>query len=91
MFGLTLLLDGLNILQLQWAQLRQYLYLHHSQDMLQAAYKPEYPRNTVDRALAFHLNYLLTSPATLASESQDESDERFFVLRPYVFAAHRVS
>jgi hypothetical protein len=59
--------------------------------MLESAYKPEYPCNTVDRALAFHLNYLLTTPATILAESQDESDERLFVLRPFVFAAHRVS
>lgn len=88
---LVLCTDGLNILQLEWAQIRDYLYLHHSQDMLEAAYKPEYPRNTVDRALALHLNYLLTTPATNLAESQDESDERLFVLRPFVFAAHRVS
>ena len=46
---------------------------------------------TPDRALALHLSYLLTDPAELATEPRDVSDEKLFVLRPFVFAAHKVS
>jgi hypothetical protein len=83
--------DGRNILQLRWARLEAYLLLHHQQEMLTAAFRPEYPQDSPDRALAFHLNYLISDPDKLETENRDESDEKLFVLRPFVFAAHRVS
>ena len=83
--------DGLNLHQLKWAQIEPYLALHHAERMLESAVSPGYPPETVDRALALHLVYLLTDPEQLGRESKDESDERLFVLRPFVFAAHKVS
>lgn len=65
--------------------------MHHLQDMLESAFKPQYPVNTPDRALALHLQYLLSNPAVIGTESQEESDQKLFVLRPFVFAAHKVS
>lgn len=82
--------DGLNSLQLRWAHIDGYLMLHHSQEMLEAAVQPGYPPDTPDRCLALHLSHLLTDPATLAKETRDESEEKLFVLRPFVFAAHKV-
>lgn len=58
--------------------------------MLESAVQPGYPPDTPDRALALHLSYLLTDPVKLANESKEESDEKLFVLRPFVFAAHKV-
>lgn len=59
--------------------------------MLEAAFRPEYPNDKPDRALALHLQYLLFDDDKVALGSRDESDEKLFVLRPFVFAAHRVS
>jgi hypothetical protein len=83
--------DGLNILQLQWACLGRYLTLHHSQEMFESALRPEYPEDTPDRGLALYLYYLLSDQNKLVAETRDESDEKLMVLRPFVFAAHRVS
>ena len=83
--------DGLNLQQLKWAHIDGYLQLHHTQEMLQSAIQAGYPPETPDRALALHLSYLLTDPAELATEPRDVSDEKLFVLRPFVFAAHKVS
>lgn len=58
--------------------------------MLQSAIQPGYPPDTTDRALALHISYLLTDPEKLAHETREESDEKLFVLRPFVFAAHKV-
>ncbi|KAN0066027.1 hypothetical protein ACQY0O_000119 [Thecaphora frezii] len=81
--------DGLNLQQLKWGQIESYLAIHHAQVMLTDAVRPGYPLDSVDRALALHLTYLLTDPEQLASECKDESEEKLFVLRPYVFAAHK--
>ncbi|PWO01213.1 hypothetical protein FA09DRAFT_342096 [Tilletiopsis washingtonensis] len=81
--------DGLNLQQLKWAHIDGYLQLHHTQEMLQSAIQAGYPPETPDRALALHLSYLLTDPAELATEPRDVSDEKLFVLRPFVFAAHK--
>lgn len=83
--------DGRNILQLRWAHIEEYLSLHHSRVMLESALRPQFPPDSADRALALHLSYLLCDPESLAYESRDESDEKLFVLRPFVFAAHKVS
>lgn len=74
-----------------WAQVEDYLRLHHTQEMLESAVQPGYPPDTPDRALALHLSYLLTDQEKLANESREDSDEKLFVLRPFVFAAHKVS
>lgn len=81
--------DGQNIQQLRWARIEEYLKLFRSQDLLEEAIRSGYPPNTTARALALHIDYMLSSPSKLASESRDESDEKLFVLRPFVFAAHR--
>ena len=39
--------------------------------------------------MALHLVYLLTDPEQLAFEPRGEAVERLFVLRPFVFAAHK--
>lgn len=83
--------DGRNILQLRWAHIEDYLSLHHSRVMLESALRPQFPPDSADRALALHLSYLLCDPDSLAYESRDESDEKLFVLRPFVFAAHKVN
>lgn len=82
--------DGLNMLQLKWAQIEIYLKLHQTQELLETTIYEGYPPNTADRALSLHLSYLLTDPESFVNESRDESDERLFMLRPYVFAAHKV-
>ncbi|PWZ02783.1 hypothetical protein BCV70DRAFT_197042 [Testicularia cyperi] len=81
--------DGLNYEQLCWAQVHAYLALHHATEMLEAAVQPGYPADAVHKALALHLVYLLTDPEQLAFEPKSESQERLFVLRPFVFAAHK--
>ncbi|SPO35157.1 uncharacterized protein PSFLO_00628 [Pseudozyma flocculosa] len=81
--------DGLNLQQLKWGQIESYLAIHHAKVMLSDAVRPGYPADSVDRALALHITYLLTDPEQLASESKDESEEKLFVLRPFVFAAHK--
>ncbi|PWN35917.1 uncharacterized protein FA14DRAFT_146006 [Meira miltonrushii] len=81
--------DGQNIQQLRWARIEEYLKMFRTQDLLEEAIRSGYPPNTTTRALALHLDYMLSSPARLASETRDESDEKLFVLRPFVFAAHR--
>ncbi|PWN47476.1 hypothetical protein IE53DRAFT_390385 [Violaceomyces palustris] len=81
--------DGLNMQHIKWGQVEGYLLLFHSQVMLESSIQPGYPPDTPDRALALHLTYLLTDPEQLAAESKEESEEKLFVLRPFVFAAHK--
>jgi hypothetical protein len=59
--------------------------------MFECAIRPEYPRDTPDRSLALHLHYLVSDPDNLSPDGMRESDEKLFVLRPFVFAAHQVS
>ncbi|SJX60285.1 uncharacterized protein SRS1_11599 [Sporisorium reilianum f. sp. reilianum] len=81
--------DGLNYEQLCWAQLHSFLALHHASEMLDGAVQAGYPSDAVHKALALHLIYLLTDPEQLAFEPRGEAVERLFVLRPFVFAAHK--
>lgn len=81
--------DGLNYEQLCWAQLHSFLALHHSSEMLEGAVQAGYPSDATHKALALHLIYLLTDPEQLAFEPRGEAVERLFVLRPFVFAAHK--
>ncbi|KAJ1031845.1 hypothetical protein NDA13_002231 [Ustilago tritici] len=81
--------DGLNYEQLCWAQLHSFLALHHAAYMLDGAVQPGYPSDAVHKALALHLVYLLTDPEQLAYEPRSEAVEMLFVLRPFVFAAHK--
>lgn len=81
--------DGLNYEQLCWAQLHSFLALHHATVMLDSAVSSGYPSDAVHKALALHLVYLLTDPEQLAFEPKGEAVERLFVLRPFVFAAHK--
>ncbi|KEI37590.1 uncharacterized protein L969DRAFT_96118 [Mixia osmundae IAM 14324] len=81
--------DGKNIEQLRRAgQIRIYLNIYYRSKMLNAAVLPGYSLETADRSLALHLMYMLTTNEDLENEDQDRADERFFVLKPYVFAAH---
>lgn len=75
---------------LRWANMRLYLAMHHS-EMLESALQPGYPPDTEDRALAMHIRYLMTDPAEYGADNRDEADEKLFVLRPFVFACHKVS
>ncbi|KAF6766796.1 hypothetical protein PSEUBRA_000264 [Kalmanozyma brasiliensis GHG001] len=81
--------DGLNYEQLCWAQLHSFLALHHATEMLDSAVQAGYPSDAVHKALALHLVYLLTDPEQLAFEPKGEAIERLFILRPFVFAAHK--
>ncbi|TKY90480.1 hypothetical protein EX895_000478 [Sporisorium graminicola] len=81
--------DGLNYEQLCWAQLHSFLALHHASEMLDGAVQAGYPSDATHKALALHLIYLLTDPEQLAFEPKGEAVERLFVLRPFVFAAHK--
>ncbi|KAJ9476912.1 hypothetical protein PHBOTO_000594 [Pseudozyma hubeiensis] len=81
--------DGRNYEQLCWAQLHSFLALHHATEMLDSAVSAGYPSDAVHKALALHLVYLLTDPEQLAFEPRGEAVERLFVLRPFVFAAHK--
>ncbi|CEH19380.1 hypothetical protein CBOM_06708 [Ceraceosorus bombacis] len=81
--------DGLNMVRLKWALLDGYLRLHDKQIMLEAPTEPVYPPDTLDRSLALHVAFLFTDPLDLAKESRGVSDTKLFVLRPFVFAAHK--
>lgn len=81
--------DGLNYQALCWAQLHSFLAIHHASEMLESAISPGYPSDSVHKALALHLLYLLTDPEQLALEPKEEAVEKLFVLRPFVFAAHK--
>ncbi|PWN28374.1 hypothetical protein BDZ90DRAFT_212529, partial [Jaminaea rosea] len=81
--------DGLNVAALQWANIKEYLSLHHTQEMLESALEPGYPPESEDRALALHIGYLIKDPAELTQESKDEVEEKLFILRPFVFASHK--
>ncbi|PWN21344.1 hypothetical protein BCV69DRAFT_167523 [Microstroma glucosiphilum] len=81
--------DGKNLEALYWADIRSYLSLHHTQEMIRSALQPGYPPESEDRALAMHISHLLSDANLLATESKEDADEKLFVLRPYVFASHR--
>lgn len=81
--------DGLNYEQLCWGQIHSFLALHHATEMLDSAVQAGYPSDAVHKSLALHLVYLLTDPEQLALEPRGEAVERLFVLRPFVFAAHK--
>lgn len=74
---------------LRWANVRQYIALYHSQEMLESALQPGYPPDSEDRALALHISYLTTHPGEMAVEDKDDALERLFLLRPFVFASHK--
>ncbi|KDN44682.1 hypothetical protein K437DRAFT_247637 [Tilletiaria anomala UBC 951] len=81
--------DGKNRYQLRWASIDRYLHMHYEQEMLGSIIKPGYPPDSVDRALSLHLHYLVFGDKELSQETPQDSEERMFVLRPYVFAAHK--
>lgn len=60
------------------------------QELLAAAVLPGYPQETPERALSMHIGHSLIDMSELDLETDTESEERFFVLKPYVFAAHIV-
>ncbi|GAA5866018.1 hypothetical protein JCM8547_002916 [Rhodosporidiobolus lusitaniae] len=72
---------------LEYASLRAYMRLFYGHSLLAEALKPGWPRQTAGRALGLWIGWL--GGDDLSSETQQESDERFFVLKPYVFAAHK--
>jgi len=75
---------------LRWAQIDSYITLHYVQELLESVITPGYPPESIDRALALHLQYLLFGSAHLSKEDAEVSEEKMFTLRPYVFAAHKV-
>lgn len=77
-------------MQLRWATIESYLTLHYEQELLGSIMDQSYPPNSVDRALSLHLQWMLFGNAYLSQESAQEIEEKMFVLRPYVFAAHKV-
>ncbi|BGP14001.1 hypothetical protein JCM10213v2_001939 [Rhodosporidiobolus nylandii] len=80
--------DGKNLPHLlDYADLRTYMRLFYDHSLLTEALKPGWPRQTAGRALGLWIGWL--GGDDLSTETQQESDERFFVLKPYVFAAHK--
>ncbi|GAA5970151.1 hypothetical protein JCM11641_000289 [Rhodosporidiobolus odoratus] len=80
--------DGRNLPHLlDYAHLRTYMRLFYDHSLLTEALRPGWPRQTAGRALGLWIGWL--GGDDLSTETQKESDERFFVLKPYVFAAHR--
>ncbi|GAA5845294.1 hypothetical protein JCM11251_006391 [Rhodosporidiobolus azoricus] len=80
--------DGKNLPHLlEYASLRNYMRLFYDHSLLAEALKPGWPRQTAGRALGLWVGWL--GGDDLSMETQQESDQRFFVLKPYVFAAHK--
>lgn len=80
--------DGRNLRHLlEYACLRVYMKLFYKQALLNEAMSPGWPRQTAGRALGLWIGWL--GGDDLASEDEEESDQRFFVLKPYVFGAHK--
>ena len=61
------------------------LFYRHS--LLSEALRPGWPRESIGGALGLWAGWL--GAEDLSLESPEESDERFFVLKPYVFGAHK--
>ncbi|GAA5957651.1 hypothetical protein JCM3765_001467 [Sporobolomyces pararoseus] len=72
---------------LEYAKLREYMKLFYKHSLLAEALNPGWPRQTAGRALGLWIGWL--GGDDLNSETSRESEERFFVLKPYVFAAHK--
>ncbi|GAA5825437.1 hypothetical protein JCM3770_000807, partial [Rhodotorula araucariae] len=80
--------DGKNLPHLlEYADLRQYMRLFYDHSLLTEALKPGWPRQTAGRALGLWIGWLAGDDLSL--ETAQESEQRFFVLKPYVFAAHK--
>ncbi|TNY18841.1 hypothetical protein DMC30DRAFT_402050 [Rhodotorula diobovata] len=80
--------DGKNLPHLlEYAELRQYMRLFYDHSLLNEALKPGWPRQTAGRALGLWIGWLAGDDLSL--ETPQESEQRFFVLKPYVFAAHK--
>ncbi|GAA5947296.1 hypothetical protein JCM3775_004165 [Rhodotorula graminis] len=80
--------DGKNLPHLlEYADLRQYMRLFYDHSLLNEALKPGWPRQTAGRALGLWIGWLAGDDLSL--ETPQESEQRFFVLKPYVFAAHK--
>ncbi|KWU46528.1 hypothetical protein RHOSPDRAFT_15251 [Rhodotorula sp. JG-1b] len=79
--------DGKNLPHLtEYARLHTYMRLFYDHSLLPEALKPGWPRQTAGRALGLWIGWLGDD---LSTETPLESDQRFFVLKPYVFAAHK--
>ncbi|KAM0792476.1 hypothetical protein ACM66B_005150 [Microbotryomycetes sp. NB124-2] len=80
--------DGKNLKHLtEYADLKTYMRLFHKHSLLSEALNPGWPRQTAGRALGLWIGWLGSDD--LSTETPDESDKRFFVLKPYVFGAHK--
>ncbi|KAH8926700.1 hypothetical protein BT69DRAFT_1238772 [Atractiella rhizophila] len=74
---------------IHYASFSHFLNIYFRQDLLAAALRPGYPKDTTERCLALWCSWLMGEGSEkIAEESAQESEERFFVLKPYVFAAH---
>jgi hypothetical protein len=72
---------------LEYARLKDYMRLFYRHSLLAEALNPGWPRQTPGRALGLWIGWLAGDD--LLSETPRESEEKFFVLKPYVFAAHK--
>ncbi|KAK4058662.1 hypothetical protein OIO90_000106 [Microbotryomycetes sp. JL221] len=80
--------DGKNVRHLlEYADLRTYMRLFYKHSLLSEALNPGWPRQTAGRALGLWIGWL--GGDDLSTETPVESDQRFFVLKPYVFGAHK--
>ncbi|KAI5476237.1 hypothetical protein MNV49_007937 [Pseudohyphozyma bogoriensis] len=80
--------DGKNLEHLlHYADLKTYTRLFYKFSLLSDAMKPGWPRQSPGRGLGLWIGWL--GGDDLSTETPRESDERFFVLKPYVFGAHK--
>ncbi|KAL8278021.1 hypothetical protein RQP46_009653 [Phenoliferia psychrophenolica] len=71
----------------EYACLRMYTRLFYKHSLLSEAMRPGWPRQSAGRALGLWIGWL--GGDDISTETTSENDERFFVLKPYVFGAHK--
>ncbi|KAM0754135.1 hypothetical protein T439DRAFT_172170 [Meredithblackwellia eburnea MCA 4105] len=72
---------------IEYACLRTYTRLFYKHSLLSEAMRPGWPRQSAGRGLGLWIGWL--GGDDVATETTRENDERFFVLKPYVFGAHK--
>ncbi|SCV69543.1 BQ2448_2563 [Microbotryum intermedium] len=80
--------DGKNLAHLVgYGLMRTYMRLFYEHSLFTEALNPGWPRQTAGRALGLWIGWL--GGDDLSAETPTESEQRFFVLKPYVFGAHK--
>ncbi|SGY77423.1 BQ5605_C005g03633 [Microbotryum silenes-dioicae] len=79
---------GKNLAHLvEYGLMRDYMRLFYEHSLFTEALNPGWPRQTPGRALGLWIGWL--GGDDLSAETPAESEQRFFVLKPYVFGAHK--